>query len=271
VTPRHWETVARHWRQLGPPLRPSAQDVAFYTDAIQRWSGSGGAPRALILGVTPELYQLPWPAGADVLATDQTQDMIDAVWPGPRGAVIRADWKALPLGDSSRDVVLCDGGLQLLAYPHGLEELATSLRRVIAPGGIFVVRLFVPPTVRETPEAVLADLLAGRVASTNHLKLRLGMALHEDARRGVGLRQVWDALHCVAPDLQHLAARLGWPPEHLLAINTYRDRQTRYHFPDLPELCECFCMTNGGFALERTYCPTYELGERCPTVVFRRK
>jgi SAM-dependent methyltransferase len=185
--------------------------------------------------------------------------------------VIRADWKALPLEASSRDVVLCDGGLQLLAYPHGLEELATSLRRVIAPGGIFVVRLFVPPAVREMPEAVLADLLVGRVASTNHLKLRLGMALHEDARRGVGLRQVWDALHCVAPDLQHLAARLGWPPEHLLAINTYRDRQTRYHFPDLPELCESFCMTNGGFASERTYRPTYELGDRCPTVVLRRR
>jgi SAM-dependent methyltransferase len=269
-SPRHWENVARHWRQLGPPLRPTAQDVAFYADAINEWAKSHGVPRALILGVTPELYSLPWPAGSNVMAADQTQDMIDAVWPGPRNAVVRADWKALPLAASSRDVVLCDGGLQLVAYPHGLQNLATCLRRVIAPEGICIFRLFIPPQVRESPELVLNELLAGRIASLNHLKLRLGMALHEDAHDGVGLRQVWDALHDVAPDLESLAARVGWPLEHLLAINTYRDRQTRYYFLKLSELRENFCQEPGGFELEQTYWPTYELGERCPMVVLRR-
>ena len=57
----HWAEIARRWQQVGPPLRPSVQDIAFYTRAIADIT----APRALILGVTPELYHLPWPAGAN--------------------------------------------------------------------------------------------------------------------------------------------------------------------------------------------------------------
>ena len=81
--PEHWSDTARLWEQLGPPLRPSREDTEFVQSAIDAWAVGKRAPRALILGVTPELYKLRWPAGADVLAMDHTQAMIDCVLPRP--------------------------------------------------------------------------------------------------------------------------------------------------------------------------------------------
>jgi SAM-dependent methyltransferase len=260
----HWSEIARRWAQVGPPLRPSEEDVAFYTGVMH----SLRSPRALILGVTPELYRLPWPRGASVLAADHTCVMIDAVWLGPREAVMCADWRDLPLPDASRNLVMCDGGLHLLSYPHGQRKLAATLHRVIEPGGLFVLRLFVPPAVRESGDQVLDDLLAGRIPNLNVLKLRLGMALQENAHVGVALRLIHDVIARLAPSLNDLADRLGWPREHLLAVESYRDSRTRYHFVTMDDVIEMFCQSPGGFEVEKTHVPAAY--ERCPFVVLRR-
>lgn len=266
----HWLEIARRWHQVGPPLRPSVQDVAFCTKAVRRWASVHGAPRALILGVTPELYRLPWPTGTELSAVDRTPAMIEAVWPGPRSAVVHADWTELPLDAGSRDLVLCDGGNILLSYPHGQHRFVQALQRVVAPRGLCIFRLFVPPAQRESPAAVLCELLAGRIPNLNILKLRLGMALQESSERGVQLAHVWDALQRAAPDFSRLAARLGWPLDHLLAIDTYRGCSSRYHFLSITEVCRLFTEHPGGFTFAAMEVPAYELGERCPTVVFRR-
>jgi SAM-dependent methyltransferase len=272
-TPRpgtHWLEIARHWHQVGPPLRPSVQDIGICTAAVQRWAATHGAPRALILGVTPELYHLPWPAGTQLSAVDHTPSMIEAVWPGPRSAVLCANWTELPLDTASRDLVLCDGGLHLLSHPHAHQQLVRALRRIIAPGGLCIFRLFVPPVQREMPEAVLRDLLAGGIANLNILKLRLGMALQETSEGGVQLAQVWDALRQAAPDFSELAARLGWSLDHLLAIDTYRDCSSRYHFLGIADVDRLFTEQPGAFTFVSLKVPQYELGNRCPTIVFRR-
>lgn len=266
----HWADVARQWDQVGPPLRPAPIDLGVYRDVIDRWARDHGPPRALILGVTPELYRLPWPGGTRLLAMDHTPAMIDALWPGPRQAVICADWTEMPLAARSCDVVLCDGGLHLMAYPQAQEAFAAALRRVVAPDGVCIVRLFVPPARRETPHAVLRDLRAGRIATVNLLKLRLWAALQDHAAEGVALRCVWETLHRVEPDFGRLAARLGWPPDHLAAVNTYRDSDGRYHLIGVEAVRNLFCERIGGFSLERVHVPAYDLGDRCPIVVLRR-
>ena len=267
----HWPDIARQWERVGSPLRPVAQDLGFFRNAIERWRRDAGrAPRALILGVTPELNRLPWPDGTNLLAADHTQAMIDAVWPGPRSAAVCAEWTQLPFDTASRDIVLCDGGVHLLAWPHEHIEWVRGLLRVIAPGGCCALRLFVPPERRESPAVVLQELLAGRVPNLNILKLRLGMALQESREQGVQLARVWNAIHDVAPDSARLAEQLGWSLDHLLAINTYRDCLKHYHFLSTAEVCELFCGNRDGFRVETIDVPTYELGERCPTVVFRR-
>jgi SAM-dependent methyltransferase len=278
----HWAQIARRWAQLGPPLRPAPQDVTFYAAAVAEWAGErrekGGrlpAPRALILGVTPELCRLPWPAGSNVLAVDHTPEMIHAVWPGPGTTAVAStvacgDWTTLPLADASRDVVMCDGGLLLLPYPDAHRALARELARVVAPGGRCVMRLFVPPAERATTDAVFRDLLAGRIANLNLLKVRLWMALHDNPADGVPLRRVWAAIHDAAPDLTALAARLGWPAEHLLAINAYRDSPACYHLVGPAEVRRIFCGVGGSFTFANALVPHYELGDWCPTVVLRR-
>lgn len=266
----HWPAVARLWRQVGPPLRPAGQDIGFCSDAVGEWVRQRGAPRVLLLGVTPELYRLAWPKGTDFLAVDRTQAMIDTVWPGPKEAVQRTDWLALALPDSSRDVVLCDGGLHLLAYPQEQRWLVRLLRGVLSDRGLCILRLYVPPPQRESPDAVLKDLLEGRIANLSILKLRLGMSLLDSVAEGVELGTVWQAIHQVAPDLERLASRIGWPVEHMLAINTYRGSTARYYFVTVEQVSDLFCGSPGGFEVLRLCVPSYELGQQCPTIVFQR-
>ena len=262
--------MMRHWQQVGPPLRPSSQDIEFFEDAAQEWTRHHGAPRVLLLGVTPEIYRLRWPEGTDFLAVDHTQAMIDAVWPGPKEVVRCTEWRALSLPKNSRDIVLCDGGLHLLAYPWEQHQLVHILRNILSDNGICILRLFVPPAQRESSDAVICDLLEGRISSLNILKLRLGMSLLKSAAEGVELGKIWRLIHEVAPDLKSLAAKIGWALEHMLAINAYRGSTTRYYFVTVEQVSELFCDNLGGFQTHRLYVPSYDLGERCPTIVLKR-
>lgn len=266
----HWPEAARQWAHLAPPLRPSPQDVGFCDEAVRHWVARQGSPRALILGVTPELYHLPWPDATDLLAVDRTPSMIDVVWPGPRDRVLCADWIDMDLPEGSRDIVLCDGGLHLLAYPGEQAALIRVLRRVVSPGGICVFRLYVLPPRLESPDGVLQDLLLGAIPNVSVLKLRLWMAMQSDPTVGIRLKDVWDAVHAAAPDPERVAPRVGWTVEHWRSLDTYRDRATRYHFTDLDGVQALFCREPGGFELASLHVPTSSPGDWCPTAVFRR-
>lgn len=267
----HWRELARQWAQLGSPLRPGPEDVSFYTKTLERWTQrSKVPPRALVLGVTIEIYHLPWPSDTHLLALDHTGATINAVWPGPRNTAICGDWKAMPLASNSRDISFCDGGIPLLAYPHETRRMIESLERVLAPDGICAFRLFAPPTKQESSQAVLADLLDGRIASLDLLKLRLNMALQKDVCEGVQLQDTWNAINAAEPDFEALSSRIGWKRQPLMAINPYRNSRVRFYYPTVAQVLELFKERNGAFKLEETHRPKYALGERCPTLVFRR-
>jgi SAM-dependent methyltransferase len=265
----HWTGIAKIWEQIGPPLRPSPEDIAFVQEEVHDWSKIHGAPRALILGVTPELYHMAWPQGTDILAADHTQSMIDSVWPGPRNAVICSEWTELPLENGSRDIVLCDGGIHLM-YPQDHQSFVRTLTRILPSGGLCIFRLFVPPEKKETPGDVLQDLLEARIANLNLLKLRLSMALQENSAEGVSLNHIWNLIHEAAPDFERLALRIGWNKEHLRAIHTYQNSRNRYYFLRVQEVQNLFCDNPGGFEVKEIHTPAYALGERCPTLVLKR-
>ena len=65
VLEQHWRSLAERWRLQESPGRPCAEDVGFYEEAVARWhQGSRAAsPLALLLGVTPEIALMRWPAG----------------------------------------------------------------------------------------------------------------------------------------------------------------------------------------------------------------
>jgi hypothetical protein len=266
-----WHEAPKHWKWLGPPLRPVAEDIGFYTAAINEWVQSNGPPRVLLLGVTPELYLLPWPKGTGVLAVDRSRPMIDAVWPGPKDAVNCADWTTMTLPDGSRDIILCDGGMEQLQYPQEHGQLVRILRRVLSDGGLSIVRLYALPSQWESPETVLRDFVQGRVSNMNILKLRLGMALQGTPSEGVARKTIWNAFHAAAPNPDRLARQLGWSAEQMHVIDAFRDYPDRFFFLTVADLHQLFCSSPGGFQLESVYVPSYELGERCPTVVLRRR
>jgi hypothetical protein len=57
----HWPGIARSWHLVGPPLRPSPEEIELFERSIMRWAQGAQEIQALILGVTPELFLLRWP------------------------------------------------------------------------------------------------------------------------------------------------------------------------------------------------------------------
>lgn len=266
----YWERIAAKWSLVGPPLRPSGEDTSFYERAIRLAPQTDQPLRGLILGVTPELYQLNWPAGFEVRGVDGTPNMIAAVWPGRRGEAVCGDWTSLPLRDSSCAVALLDGGFAMVPYPDGMAAIVRSVRRVLVPKGIFALRLFVPPREHESRDDVVRDMVAGRISSLDIAKLRLWTALQESPEKGTELHEVWRVICEGRPESEELARLYGWDPARISAIEAYRDRSARYHFVDVPTAERLFCNEPGGFEQVMWGHPTYEQGEQCALVAFRR-
>lgn len=269
----HWQAIARRWAEIGSPLRPAPEDLGFVATEAAAWSAAHGRPpRVLILGVTPELCRLGWPAGATVRAADRSPDMVAAVWPGDPSAVVCSDWRALgkvhPPG--TFDIVVCDGGLHLASHPDGQRELAGCVADLLAPGGLAIFRLFALPAASESPEAVLAALRAGSIPDMNRLKLRLGMALQRDTASGVRLGDVWDCVASVEPDLAALAARLGWSRAHAEALVSYRGSDDRYHFATREATLALFA-SEPRLRHARAHVPSYPAGDHFPTEVWERR
>lgn len=271
MTSAHWSRMARLWQLVGSPLRPAAQDLAAFRAALARWRGCAGQPpRALILGVTPELHAVDWPTGTSLRALDGSRQMIDAVWPGPAGTAILGLWTAMPLASASCDIVLCDGGFGMLRYPEGQTALLRELRRVIAPGGLFAVRLFAPRGRTGTADEVLARLARGDIASLDALKLQLWGALHGSPEQGVQPRTVFARIVAAAGSLERLAAEQRWSAAHVQSLKLHRESPASYFLTDAPELVRMATIDPGGFECLDITEPGYELGACCPLVTLRR-
>lgn len=267
-----WPGYARRWRLLGPPLRPVAEDVEATLHAVKAWRAEhpDAAPRALLLGVTPELATMDWPVGTSLVAADRAEPMIAVVLPKvgvPEGTrAMCADWRALPLADGSVDVVVGDGCFTLFDFPGEVRAFAREVRRIMAPGARFAVRVFVAPGERESLEAIERDLRAGEIGNFNALKWRVAMAVQPSAERGVALGDIHEAYARFAPIVADLAATPGFEPEVAGLVEAYRGSLVRYSFPTVTELrgalADLFEVSGGP---EKSY----ELGARCPTLVLR--
>jgi SAM-dependent methyltransferase len=266
----HWSRLARLWSLLGPPLRPSPEDVAIAESVARAWRETHAtAPlHAVILGVTPELATLRWPGNTVLLAIDESAAMIDGIWPRegtPPGSAARpGDWRRLDLPDASVDLVLGDGCFTVLAYPDDHAAVIRELHRVLRPGGRLVVRAFALPETREELADVGEALWAGRIGSMNALKWRLGMAFQPPARRAVAVVDMLEAFHGVCPDPSRLVAQLGWAPDVVATVESYRNSTASYSFCTLAELR---ALLAPHFTELSCHVPGYELGDRCPTLV----
>ncbi len=265
-----WQRHARLWELVTSPLRPAPEDVAGYRSAVEAWKRATGRedPVILLLGVTPEICEIPLGAEARVIAVDRSADMLAAVWPGsrrPGDLGLRADWRAMPLGARSVDIVIGDGALCPLRYPGDHAVLCAELHPLLRDGGRWLLRCFAAPEDRESVDDVFADLDGGRIGNVHVLKWRLAMALQDSPVEGVRGARVWAALHAAWPDLDLLADRFGWPHEQVRSLDAYRGLEARYTYPTLAE--HRALLAGGGFEVMEIATSGYELGERCPLLV----
>jgi hypothetical protein len=270
IPPGSWQRYVWFQSLYGSPLRPSPQDAAIYWAAANEWIRERGAPRVLIMGVTPELYHLPWPEGTDILAMDRSEAMIEGVWPGPKETAILSDWLSMDLPAGSRDIILSDGGgLSLLEYPQKQSDLVRTLHRVLSNDGILISREFVLPSQSESPDLVLGDFVDEKIGNFSALALRLYMALQTDPEDGMRIGDAYEAIAAI-PDLDRLVAKLGWGPDYLTLFDACRDVEARIHFLTLEQTTDLLCVDPGGFQVRRVQTPSYELGELCPTLTLQR-
>lgn len=266
-----WRRHARQWSHVGSPLRPCEEDSELYWRAVSDHVGGLAAPRALILGVTPELAQLPWPSAGHLTAIDRSPDMIARVWPADDlpcpGEAQCAHWHETGLPDASIDVILGDGALSALPSGKAYAGVIAELHRVLRPGGRFALRSFCRPDEQEPIDRVFASLEAGAIGSMHALKWRIAMALQPSLDDGMMVSAIRDCFNDHLPDRAAAAERFGWPIEEVDTIDAYTDSKMTLTFPTLGEITEAVA---GRFAVRHVAHPSYELGERCPVIGFER-
>ncbi|MYM64783.1 methyltransferase domain-containing protein [Pseudomaricurvus sp. HS19] len=275
----HWQTFASHWSSLGPPLRPVDTDIQLIDQLLKEQLLKGTAvPRSspadiLVLGVTPEYYHFFSAQGDRVRALDKSPQMIASVWPGSREDAVEGSWLAMPYADNSFDLILCDGGLQLLPFPKGLGQLQQELLRCLRPGGRFCVRLFARPAEPLSIRSVLDQVVDGRLNNLHALKILAGMGLQETTEQGVVLDAIWHSLQQRFSDWGQLAGLLAMDAREVAMLDAYRGNSAVYHFLSEAEVIDVFSQQKDGFGLEHsvTRYPDYRYGEFCPTLLFEKQ
>ncbi len=265
-----WDDLSTKWDLVGQPLRPCPEDIELLERLVGEAAarGAGGVTRALLLGVTPEIARMRWPAGTRLLALDSSAGMIRNLWPrhdAPDAVAARADWTAMPVRDGACDVVMGDGIFTTLPFPDQVLALAAEVRRVLRDTGLLTLRLFARPEEPEPLEAIFADVCEGRTRNPHILPWRIAMAVHGDLSQGARLGDVWDAWRAHVPDPGAVLRRLGWPPDAMDFLEVYRDVDARVTMPTLGEVRDVLARD---FVERECHTPEYEAGGQYPTVTF---
>ena len=269
----YWDLLARQFHHQQPPLRPSAEDAAIVSGIIRdrRPEESERCTHILLLGVTPEIATLPLPANSSLLAIEQSQAMIDLVWPGNllnHREVVRGNWFEIDLKPRLFDFVVGDGFATGLAYPAQYRKIAATISEWLRPGGLLIGRLFVRSEPQETHERIFSDLRARRISRFDTLKWRLGMACQHSVKEGVAVEDIYRSWVALEKDWPTLAEESNWPAPTVDTIKLYSGRKNRYHFPSVEEIKAEF---NDSLEFVSATFPKYDFGECCPTLVFRRR
>jgi hypothetical protein len=243
-------------------------DIQCMEEAVTAWAaGHAGEPlRALLLGVTPEIAEMRWPERSSLTATDNSLPMVQARWPGDvpgRRSVVCGNWLAPPYRASSFDVAIGDGSINCLRFPGELRALAEVLCGLLRDDGILLLRSYVQSATRENPQ----EIYAASTGSINALKLRLFMAVQQSPQEGVALRDVYRSWKSRNLDREVLPLGAEWEkPGVAETIELYRDSNTVYAFPTLPELR---CVLQEFFEEVSISIPGYDTGDRCPILLLK--
>lgn len=267
----HWGVMAYHWEAYDPPLRPSPFDIAAMEHSVRAWRGESDArgPRVLMLGVTPEIAGMQWPAATKLMAIDRSEAMIAQVWPGDVAGMrtaIRADWFDYDYGRI--DIVIGDGVFPIMRYPDQYKKLIGKIAVALPARGLFITRPFLQATERETSATVVRDLVEGRIGSIHAFKFRLAMSMQFRTEDGVRHGDVFEAARRAGIDCDTLAARTGWSELEIDTLRIYEGKDARLYFPNGEEMASLMAEHFDTVDAARF---DYEMAERCPVMTYRRR
>ena len=266
-----WQRLSQQWDHVGPPFRPTPEDVGFASAVVRAMSKAkqAGALTSILLGVTPELAELL--ADTRSIEIDHSIAMINWSWMkfprAGRATSIAAHWTQLPIQNDCIDIILGDGCNIQLEFPAAYQAWFREMARVLRPGGKVVIRVYVSPDTPERSNAVVDDLMHRRIGNPNVLRMRLFMALQASAATGVQVSDVSAFWASARIDEKFLTTELGWPAGAIGIFEVFKNMNLRYSFPTLAELRTVF--SDHFIELERRV-PGYEIGNRCPTIVLQK-
>ncbi len=266
-----WRHLASVWKHRNPPARPSPQDTRLLEEMVGEALAGREAPRALLLGVTPEIATMRWPSGTRLVAVDGSAAMIREVWPADeaRGAaVVRGEWGAMPFREGAFDIVVGDASLGFQKYPDPFHGVVREVRRVLRSSGALATRVYTRPETREPLETIFADLRAGRIGTAEFLWWRLFAALHHERARGADSADAYEAWRANVPDPAALASSIGWTPADTQKMDELGAAPFNFIFPTMREIRADLAAT-----FEETACraPACEAGDRNPTLLLRAR
>lgn len=262
------------WPLMQAPLRPSAGNLAAFQAVIDDWRAAhpGQSPRGLILGATPELWELDWPDRNRVSMVDPDPERVHQIWPGPEASRWVARWVTIGPSDGLFDIVLCDAGLQTLAYPNVQANLRRHLAAVMQKGSLLALRLIAPPAQRETTVGVAGELWAGNIADMSQLLIRLSHSLQQSPTVGVRDSAVWLKFCSLCKDWDLLLARTGWSPETIAIAERYRFSPVNQYFVSPGEVLGVFASAEGApFEMVRLVTGGGPMAAQCPVMTLERR
>ncbi|CAF1365478.1 unnamed protein product [Adineta ricciae] len=258
MTTSSWSSFAKYFELLSSPGRPSADDIAFVRNQLL----SLNKPiNGILLGVTKELAKLA-SEEINITAVDNSLEMIKHQWIGNSSnrTVILDDWLNLPSQFTSVDFVIGDGVFTVLDRKSS-HLLMECVRAVLSDDGIFIVRLFCSPEMRESFEHIYHNT----TNNLNAFEWRLAQSMC-DSNFEVCMKNFLDRFKQVisASDIEHF----GWTKEQLSTIEPYANSPCTLTFMTetvFKELCK-----EHGMEIINRFTGSYELSERCPTFVLRK-
>jgi hypothetical protein len=222
------------------------------------------APRVLILGVTPALVDLPWPARAEVHAVDYDQAMIDLLWrPGSGRQCHRARWQEMPFPDGFFDLVVGDCSFNALPSPADYDDVMAEIGRVRSPGAPLITRAFVQSEPRLTLAGLVgqsATMLAGLTPAHKRLLVLIASARADGT---LHFPDIFGRIRDEWGDVDDYLAALGHSPAEVERSKSVYASDQRLNYPTERELADRFAPWFG--RVEFAY-PDYAAGRNCPTM-----
>ena len=266
----YWSGMSNRFAALSPPLCISPSEREDYFRLASEWKSFGSPPRVLVMGATPDFYHLPLPEGSDLLAVDWSADMLQRVWPGKKEQTLCQDWCDMNLPDASRDIAFCDGGLSFFKPGERMNQMANNLGRIVAPGGLFIVRAFIQAEQGQTPQDVFRELDQGKIRNNSELKMRLWFALNDDDGTGVKLHDVWQSFNDAFNQHPGSYEHLSWPDAEWQSMKAYKDIDSYYFFPTVSQITEAFGSSEYPFTLQTNLTPSAPCHQHLRILSFRR-